>query len=185
MVSNKSIYDLIKRKGLTERVLSAPLDTNLTLIYPDNPTKNVLNLMIVFVKLNSDSKQILLWSENDAVWQPSVFDTTSCLIESIEQSNGGYEVFSAHLKELRESLSVELDCKKAWSKQRYWLVPNNANEGGFSTNSLFFAWLTYLLKFKKNAQVWDTAGWIDQSETRPWLQCGYPPKPAYHISESK
>ena len=94
-------------------------------------------------------------------------------------------MFSAYVKDLRESLSVEVVCKQESNKQRYWVVPNNANEDRFNTNNMFFAWLVYLIKFKKNAQVWDTAGWIDQSETRPWLQCGYPPNPAYHISESK
>lgn len=182
IVSNKSIYDLIKSKGLTEKLLSAPQDANLSLIYP---TKSVSNLVISFIKFGGDSEQILLWNEVDAAWQPSVFDTLSGLIESIEQSNGGYEVFSAYVKDLRESLSVEVVCKQESNKQRYWVVPNNANEDRFNTNNMFFAWLVYFIKLKKNAQVWDTAGWIDQSETRPWLQCGYPPNPAYHISESK
>lgn len=185
IVSNKSISDLIKSKGLTEKILTAPQDANLTLIYPDNPTKNLSNLVISFIKFVGDSKQILVWNEVDEVWQPSVFNTLSGLVESIEQSNGGYEVFSAYVKDLRESLSVEVVCRQKSNKQRYWVVPNNVNENGFNTNSMFFAWLIYLMKFKKNAQVWDTAGWIDQSETRPWLQCGYPPTPAYHISESK
>ncbi len=61
-------------------------------------------------------------------------------------------------------------------KKRYLVIPNSRMSSGseIRTKSLFFAWILYRIKFKKQALVWDTTGWVDQSEYRPWLQCGYP-----------
>jgi|GEM_PF-3223366 len=62
------------------------------------------------------------------------------------------------------------------NKKRYLLVLNSKSSSNseIRTNSLFYAWILYMTKYRKQAMVWDTAGWIDQSEYRPWLQCGYP-----------
>ncbi|AMW80474.1 hypothetical protein AMD27_16280 (plasmid) [Acinetobacter sp. TGL-Y2] len=61
-------------------------------------------------------------------------------------------------------------------KKRYLIIPNfeMSSDLEIRTDSLFHAWILYMIKYKKQAVVWDTAGWIDQSHYRPWLQCGYP-----------
>ena len=61
-------------------------------------------------------------------------------------------------------------------RKRYLVIPNSKtnSDSEIRTNSLLYAWIIYMFKNKKQAVVWDTAGWIDQSHYRPWLQCGYP-----------
>lgn len=61
-------------------------------------------------------------------------------------------------------------------KKRYLIIPNSKTGSDLEirTKSLFFAWILYRVKYKKKAIFWDTHGWVDQSEYRPWLHCGYP-----------
>lgn len=61
-------------------------------------------------------------------------------------------------------------------KKRYLVIPNSgvSSDSEIRTKSLFDAWILYRIKYRKQALVWDTSGWVDQSEYRPWLQCGYP-----------
>jgi hypothetical protein len=55
-------------------------------------------------------------------------------------------------------------------KKRYLVIPNSRMSSGseIRTKSLFFFffWILYRIKFKKQALVWDTTGWVDQSEYR-------------------
>lgn len=61
-------------------------------------------------------------------------------------------------------------------KKRYLVIPNSrtSSDSEIRTKSLFYAWILYRIKYRKQALVWDTCGWVDQSEYKPWLQCGYP-----------
>ncbi|OIH11953.1 hypothetical protein A7M79_00245 [Acinetobacter baumannii] len=61
-------------------------------------------------------------------------------------------------------------------KKRYLVIPNSKTSSDLEirTKSLFYAWILYRVKYKKKAIVWDAHGWVDQSEYRPWLHCGYP-----------
>lgn len=61
-------------------------------------------------------------------------------------------------------------------KKRYLVIPNSrtSTDSELRTKSLFYAWILYRFKYRKQALVWDTCGWVDQSEYNTWLQCGYP-----------
>lgn len=61
-------------------------------------------------------------------------------------------------------------------RKRYLVIPNSktSSDPEIRTKILFYAWILYRIKYRKQALVWDTYGWVDQSEYRPWLQCGYP-----------
>lgn len=176
---DKQVINLLKKHNLTSRILLAPRDSDLTLIYPNqdksNNTNNT-NIVISFLKFNHEKSFIQLWNHSDSYWMPTNFKNINALFDSIEKQNGGNMVFSIETKILIEALYSNFGIKNnALNKDhRYWVVLNQGHHVAKKTNILLLAWFLYLFKYKKSAVVWDTQGRGDNSISRSWLKTGRP-----------
>lgn len=173
---DKQVIKLLKKHNLTSRVLLAPRDSDLTLIYPNQDKSNNTKIVISFLKFNPEKSYIQLWNHSDNYWMPTNYKNINALFDSIEKQNGGNMVFPIKTKNLIEALHNDFGIKNntLHKKYRYWVVLNQGHHVAKKTNHLVLAWFMYQFKYKKSAVVWDTQGWVDNSISKPWLKTGHP-----------